>query len=66
MWLHVPQRKTNLLGRLLNYISFNLLSTAVGLLAGRPDVILAPSPPLTMGLSAWMPGHELIGGTGTP
>jgi colanic acid biosynthesis glycosyl transferase WcaI len=56
MWLYVPQLKTNLLGRLLNYVSFNLLSTAVGLFVARPDVILAPSPPLTIGLTAWFLG----------
>ena len=52
-YLYVPQDKTRLLGRLLNYVSFNLLSTLVGLFAGRFDVVLAPSPPLTIGLSAY-------------
>jgi colanic acid biosynthesis glycosyl transferase WcaI len=56
VWLYVPQAKANLLGRLLNYSSFNLLSTAVGLFVARPDVILAPSPPLTIGLTAWLLG----------
>ena len=56
VWLHVPADKTNLLGRIWNYISFNILSTLAGLTGPRPDVILAPSPPLTIGLSAWLLG----------
>jgi colanic acid biosynthesis glycosyl transferase WcaI len=53
-YLYVPQRKGRVFGRLLNYFSFNVLSTLVGLLAGPYDVILAPSPPLTIGLSAYI------------
>jgi len=56
VWLYVPPHKTNLLGRLSNYVSFNVFSTLVGLLLPRPDVILAPSPPLTIGLTAWLLG----------
>lgn len=40
--------------RLLSWISFHILSTLVGwFLKFKPDVIIAPSPPLTIGLSAW-------------
>ncbi len=53
-YIYVPQNKTSLFGRLLNYLSFNLLSTVVGLYAGHFDVVLAPSPPLTIGLTAWV------------
>jgi colanic acid biosynthesis glycosyl transferase WcaI len=53
-YLYVPQRKERILGRLLNYLSFNVLSTLVGLLADPYDIILAPSPPLTIGLSAYV------------
>ncbi len=53
-YLYVPPDKTNLAGRLLNYASFNLLSTLAGLTRARPDIILAPSPPLTIGLSAYL------------
>ena len=43
--------------RLLSWISFHLLSTLVGwCLKFKPDVIIAPSPPLTIGLSAWAIG----------
>lgn len=53
-YIYVPQNKTSLFGRLLNYVSFNFFSTLVGLWAGRFDVILTPSPPLTIGLTAWV------------
>lgn len=54
VYLYVPADKTNLPGRALNYLSFNVLSTLVGALAGPYDVILAPSPPLTIGLGAYL------------
>ncbi len=53
-YIYVPRNKTSLFGRLLNYVSFNFFSTLVGLWAGRFDVILTPSPPLTIGLTAWV------------
>jgi colanic acid biosynthesis glycosyl transferase WcaI len=53
-YIYVPQNKTSLFGRLLNYVSFNFFSTLVGLFVTRCDVILAPSPPLTIGLTAWV------------
>ncbi len=53
-YLYVPQKKSSFLGRILNYISFNVMSTIVGLFAGKYDIILAPSPPLTIGLSAYL------------
>jgi colanic acid biosynthesis glycosyl transferase WcaI len=54
VYLYVPQRKENLLGRLLNYASFNMISTVVGALAGQYDVVLVPSPPLTNGIAAFL------------
>jgi len=56
VWLYVPAEKTRLLGRIWNYLTFNLFSTLAGLVGPRPDVILAPSPPLTIGLTAWLLG----------
>jgi colanic acid biosynthesis glycosyl transferase WcaI len=52
-YLYVPREKTRILGRILNYVSFNVLSTLIGLVVSDCDVILAPSPPLTIGLSAF-------------
>jgi colanic acid biosynthesis glycosyl transferase WcaI len=54
VYLYVPQHKGNLLGRLLNYVTFNSLSVVVGALAGQYDVVLTPSPPLTNGLAAFL------------
>ncbi|MHC4618035.1 MAG: glycosyltransferase family 4 protein [Planctomycetota bacterium] len=53
-YLYVPQSKTNILGRLLNYASFNVLSTLAALGNGPCELILAPSPPLTIGLTAYV------------
>lgn len=53
-YIYVPQDKTSLLGRLLNYVSFNALSLLVGLFQKRFDIILAPSPPLTIGVVAYL------------
>lgn len=52
-YLYVPGNKTNIVGRLLNYLSFNLLSALVAAWQPRHDVILAPSPPLTNGMGAF-------------
>lgn len=54
VYLYVPQRKESLAGRLLNYATFNTLSVVVGALAGRFDVVLTPSPPLTNGVAAFL------------
>lgn len=51
-YLYTSPHKQRFLVRFLNYVSFNVLSTLACLFAGPQDVILAPSPPLTIGLSA--------------
>jgi len=53
VYLYVPQSKTSMLGRLFNYVSFNLLSTIVAMVRKRPDIIFVPSPPLTNGISGY-------------
>ncbi len=55
-YLYTSADKHNLLARLLNYASFNVTSTLAALFAGSYDVILCPSPPLTIGLTAWVVG----------
>jgi colanic acid biosynthesis glycosyl transferase WcaI len=55
-YLYTSPHKQRFLVRFLNYVSFNLLSTLVGLFAGPQDVILAASPPLTIALSAFIIG----------
>ena len=54
LYIHVPQDKTNLLGRLLGYISFNLLALITLLWLPKYDLLFVPSPPLTNGLVGWL------------
>ena len=40
--------------RLLSWINFHVIATLLGwFVRFRPDVVIAPSPPLTIGLNAW-------------
>lgn len=55
-YVYVRPNKQSLVSRMLNYASFNCLATLAGMLLPAPDVILAPSPPLTIGLTAWALG----------
>lgn len=53
----MPAKAASVPRRLLAWGLFHLLSVAVGVLAlRRVDVILAPSPPLTIGVAAWLLG----------
>lgn len=56
-YLYVPRSKSGFRGRLLNYASFNILSTILGALRRGHDMVFAPSPPLTIGLSAYLIGR---------
>lgn len=58
--LHVgmPRKSGNVLLRLLAWTQFHVLSlVAAAELVRRVDVIVAPSPPLTVGLCAWLLGR---------
>lgn len=49
----MPRKGTNLLPRLIGWSGFHLISTIAGMVAiPRPDVVFAPSPPLTIGVCA--------------
>lgn len=51
----IPVKGERVGARLLDYLRFHLLSTLAGLFSvGHFDVMLVPSPPLTIGLSAWL------------
>jgi colanic acid biosynthesis glycosyl transferase WcaI len=54
VYLYVPREKDGLIGRVLNYATFNTLSTLSALLVESYDVVLTPSPPLTNGLAAFI------------
>jgi colanic acid biosynthesis glycosyl transferase WcaI len=53
----IPVKGNRVGARLLDYARFHTISTIAGLTITRDyDVILAPSPPLTIGLSGWLLG----------
>ncbi|MHB1132138.1 MAG: glycosyltransferase family 4 protein [Chloroflexota bacterium] len=52
-YVYASPQKQRVFVRVLNYISFNVLSVLAGIFSGQQDIILAPSPPLTIGLSAF-------------
>ena len=53
----VPRKGKRVSGRLAAWLMFHVVSTIASLrLVRRPDVILVPSPPLTMGVNAWVVG----------
>lgn len=52
-WVYVAPNKKGLRGRFLGYLSYNFLSSLFSLGLKRHDVVLASSPPLTIGLTAW-------------
>lgn len=55
-YIYVSKTRSSL-GRLLNYVSFNLSSLLAGLFTGPQDVIFVmPPPPLTTGITAWVLG----------
>jgi glycosyltransferase involved in cell wall biosynthesis len=49
-----PSHDKKTLPRLLNYFSFLLASAARSVFMKRPDVVVCTSPPLTIGLAAWL------------
>jgi colanic acid biosynthesis glycosyl transferase WcaI len=54
-YIYVPRKRSSL-GRIFNYLSFNISSTLAGIFTGRQDVIFVMSPPLTIGLTAFLLG----------
>jgi len=54
---YMPRKGQNILLRLLSWAFFHFISIIVGLtVVPRPNIIIAPSPPLTIGLCAWLLG----------
>ena len=51
----MPRKGEGTSNRLRDYLIFHILSLILGLfLIGRQDVVIAPSPPLTIGVIGWM------------
>jgi colanic acid biosynthesis glycosyl transferase WcaI len=52
-WSYISPQKS-FWPRILHYGTFSLTALYGGLLAGKPDVIISYSPPLPLGISAWL------------
>lgn len=53
----MPAKTPSVVARLAAWVGFHAVSTIAGvLLADNPDVIIVPSPPLSIGASAWIVG----------
>lgn len=53
----MPAKTPSVVRRLLAWAGFHVLTTIAGVISvPKPDVILAPSPPLSIGVSAWIVG----------
>jgi colanic acid biosynthesis glycosyl transferase WcaI len=50
----VSPKGNRVIARLWDYLRFHLVTLWLGLRLPRPKVILAPSPPLTVGIIAWL------------
>lgn len=53
VWSYISPKK-DFLSRALNFGTFSLFALLGGLAAGKPDVIFSYSPPLPLGLAAWL------------
>lgn len=60
-YLYIPQQPGKALNRILFDMSFSVSALLGGLTTGRCDLIIVVSPPLQLGLSAWLLG--LLKGT---
>lgn len=55
--IFMPSKGQNAVGRILAWTFFHIMSVIVGLtILPRPSVIIAPSPPLSIGICAWLLG----------
>ena len=53
----MPRKDKSIAKRLAGWLGFHMLSIAIAAIeVGRVDVVLAPSPPLTIGIAAWLIG----------
>jgi colanic acid biosynthesis glycosyl transferase WcaI len=53
--VQMPAKSPRVAGRILGWIGFHVVSTIAGVITvPKPAVILAPSPPLSIGVSAWI------------
>ena len=55
-WIYMPAHPKKSIQRILFDLSYALTAFVGGMFAGRPDLIVAVSPPLQLGLTAWLLG----------
>jgi colanic acid biosynthesis glycosyl transferase WcaI len=53
-WIYIPAQPKKSIQRILFDLSYALTALLGGLFAGRADLIVAVSPPLQLGLTAWL------------
>jgi len=54
--IRMPKKGASVVLRALSWLLFHTLSTLLALTLTRPHVVIAPSPPLTIGANAWLIG----------
>jgi colanic acid biosynthesis glycosyl transferase WcaI len=55
--IKIPMKGQRVFTRVIDYIYFHLMALLVGMMAVGPyDIVIAPSPPLTIGLVGWLLG----------
>ncbi len=55
-WIYMPEHPKKSIQRILFDLSYSLTSLIGGIFTGRADLIIAVSPPLQLGLTAWLLG----------
>jgi len=55
--ISMPQKKDNFAARFIPFFHFHVFSCIAGVIVfKRPDIIIVPSPPITIGICAWLLG----------
>lgn len=58
--IKIPMKGQRVFTRVLDYVYFHVMSLVVGvLMIGRHDIVITPSPPLTMGVVGWLLGAKM-------
>ena len=53
-WFYTCPRTSSSIKRGFSALSFGVMSSLLGILAGKPQIVLGYTPPIFMGLSAWL------------
>lgn len=52
--VHLPMKGDRVAGRIWDYLWFHAVALMLGWTRGRFDIVMSPSPPLTMGIVGWL------------